>query len=178
MTRQIETIRLGEFEYAKVSARLLEFLADNPKCSIETTCEFKEGWALFRAIVTAQRGTFTGHSLGKVGATKKQFEKQETIAVGRALAFAGYLSSGEIASFEEMDDADLLPPNGPTTDLMRAAIKKIESTKTREELSAQMDRIRGTRPSGEPFFVAEELQELQVYAERHRNRLPSSLNDK
>jgi len=41
--------------------------------------------------------------MAKVTIGQKQFEKQETIAVGRALAFAGYLSSGDIACQEEMD---------------------------------------------------------------------------
>jgi len=36
--------------------------------------------------------------------SNKDFEKQETIAVGRALAFAGFLSDGEVASYEEMED--------------------------------------------------------------------------
>ena len=40
--------------------------------------------------------------MDKVGGRQKQFEKQETIAVGRALAFAGYLASGDIATAEEM----------------------------------------------------------------------------
>jgi hypothetical protein len=34
----------------------------------------------------------------------KLFEKQETIAVGRALALLGYASDGEIASSEEMEE--------------------------------------------------------------------------
>jgi len=106
--RTTATIAIGkDIQYAKVSARLKEFHADNQSCSVETSVEFKEGHVLFAAKVTCGRGVFTGHSLGKTGAVK-QFEKQETIAVGRALAFAGYLSSGEIASFEEMVEA------GPT----------------------------------------------------------------
>jgi hypothetical protein len=111
MDRRTETIELGKgVEYAKVAARLAEFHADQQSCSIETSCEFKEGWALFRAVVTTKRGTFSGHSMGKVTGKIKQFEKQETIAVGRALAFAGYLASGEIASFEEMADFERKEP--------------------------------------------------------------------
>ena len=35
---------------------------------------------------------------------QKAVEKCETVAVGRALAFAGYLATGEIATAEEMAD--------------------------------------------------------------------------
>lgn len=103
--RKTDTITIGGgVQYAKVAARSAEFHRDNDKCSIETTCEFKEGYVLFCARVTTSKGTFTGHSMDKVGGRQKQFEKQETIAVGRALAFAGYLATGEIACAEEMED--------------------------------------------------------------------------
>ena len=105
MDRKVETIEIGKgVNYAKVAARSAEFHRDNETCSIETTCEFKEGFVLFTAKVTTKKGTFTGHSMDKIGGRQKQFEKQETIAVGRALAFAGYLASGDIATFEEMAD--------------------------------------------------------------------------
>jgi len=103
--RTVETIDIGKgIKYAKVASRLAAFHEDNDQCHIETSCEFKEGYALFSAKLTTKKGTFTGHSLAKVTSGQKQFEKQETIAVGRALAFAGYLSSGDIASQEEMSD--------------------------------------------------------------------------
>jgi len=102
--RRTETIDIGKgIQYAKVAARSAEFHADNKECSIQTTCEFKEGFALFSAKVETKKGIFTGHSMGKVG-QQKAFEKLETIAVGRALAFAGYLADGEIATYEEMED--------------------------------------------------------------------------
>ena len=103
--RQVETIEIGKgIKYAKVSSRLAAFHEGNEKCDVDTSCEFKEGYVLFSAKVTTSKGTFSGHSLAKATNEKKAFEKQETIAVGRALAFAGYLSSGDIASQEEMTD--------------------------------------------------------------------------
>lgn len=103
--RKTETIDIGKgIQYAKVAARAAEFHKDHKECSIETACEFKEGYVLFSAKVTTSKGTFTGHSMDKIGGRQKQFEKQETIAVGRALAFAGYLASGDIACAEEMED--------------------------------------------------------------------------
>mgnify|MGYP001571594335 FL=1 len=106
MTRHTDTIDIGKgIQYAKVASRLSAFHEDNGTCEVTTTCEFKEGFALFSAIVTTKKGTFSGHSMGKC-ASLKAFEKLETIAVGRSLAFAGYLASGAIASQEEMDDVE------------------------------------------------------------------------
>lgn len=103
--RRTETVSIGKgVQYAKVASRSAEFHKDNPQCSIETTCEFKDGFVLFTAKVTTKKGTFTGHSMDKTSGKQKQFEKQETIAVGRALAFAGYLADGDIACAEEMAD--------------------------------------------------------------------------
>ena len=104
--RKTDTISIGNgIQYAKVASRLAAFHEDNPSgCSIDTSCQFTEGWVIFTATVSTKKGTFTGHSMDKVSGRQKQFEKQETIAVGRALAFAGYLSSGDIACAEEMVD--------------------------------------------------------------------------
>lgn len=116
--RKTETIKLGDgVRYAKVASRLVAFHTDNKSCSVETVCEFKEGFALFTAKVTTTKGTFTGHSMGKVSVRQKQFEKQETIAVGRALAFAGYLASGDIACAEEMADLVASEHNGISSDV-------------------------------------------------------------
>lgn len=95
-----------EIDYAKVSSRLAEFLKKEKNASIRTDYEFKEGWVIFKATlvpdITDFNRFFNGTSMGKTDKVKA-FEKLETIAVGRALAFAGYLSSGEIASEEEME---------------------------------------------------------------------------
>lgn len=103
---RLQTIKIGNnIDYAKVSARVAEFNKTNANGSIVTDYEFKEGWVIFKATiipdVEKDRRVFKGTSMGKVGAVKA-FEKLETIAVGRALAFAGLLSDGEIASSEEM----------------------------------------------------------------------------
>lgn len=130
--RKADTIDIGKgVQYAKVAARSAEFHKDNDKCSIETTCEFKEGYVLFAATVTTSKGTFTGHSMDKVGGRQKQFEKQETIAVGRALAFAGYLASGDIACAEEMEDV--------VTEMQLTSLKAKFATVHKDEL-AELDR--------------------------------------
>lgn len=104
--KRLVTIKLnGNIEYAKVSARVAEFTRQNGNGSITTEYDFKDGWVIFKATVVPnvknEGRVFKGTSMGKVGAVKA-FEKLETIAVGRALAFAGFLSDGEIASSEEM----------------------------------------------------------------------------
>ena len=70
--------------------------------AIETSYQFDNGYLITTATVHAKGGTFTGHSFGKVDKVKA-FEKLEIVA-GRALAFAGFLADGEIASYEEMED--------------------------------------------------------------------------
>lgn len=114
--KKTTTINLGKgsqvINYAKVSARVAEIHKANKNLSIRTDIEFKEGWVLAKAKVIPDvknpEQYFTGTSLGKAG-TEKALEKLETIAVGRALAFAGYLSDGEIASSEEMTKYEEAP---------------------------------------------------------------------
>lgn len=100
-------------DYAKVKDRMLEFRQENPRGLIQTSYDIVqqdggEGYIVFTArIVKDKKDEFsaeaTGHSMGK-GTGAKVFEKQETIAVGRALAFLGYGADGEIASSEEMEE--------------------------------------------------------------------------
>lgn len=109
-TTTIQT-QQGEVEYARVKDRLLE-AHKGSKLDIQTVSEFAQTnsdgdgvWIVFRSVVTTEKGVFTGQSLCRITLAEldqKLFEKHETIAVGRALAFAGYLATGEIASAEEM----------------------------------------------------------------------------
>lgn len=126
----MKTINLKGREYAPVSARVEQFHKDHQDGSIITETTFAEGHVIVKATVSygviyrtqgssvsdfndvstisAQidplfKRTFTGHSYGTVKG-EKAFEKLETTAVGRALAFAGYLAGGEIASYDEMQE--------------------------------------------------------------------------
>ena len=107
-TRKTSTVKLqGGVEYAKVATRLVEFHEDNAECSIETDIQFQSGentWVVVTATVVCPRGKFVAHSMDTFKGKQKFLEKLETVAVGRALAFAGYMASGEIASFEEIDN--------------------------------------------------------------------------
>ena len=114
--RKTETVEIstkqGKVAYAKVAARLAEYHRDNKHHGQIITdvkpLEMldKEGGValLFTATVQTIRGEFTGHSLCRLTKGQKETEKAETVAVGRALAFAGYLATGEIATAEEMAD--------------------------------------------------------------------------
>jgi len=107
--------------YAKVSDRLHEFRQDNPRSKISTNHEVdSEGHVIFKAYIWKDKTDFlealkvadsttallTADSEGSAKSQsdgEKDFEKLETIAVGRALALLGFAVSGEIASSEEME---------------------------------------------------------------------------
>ncbi len=139
MSRRATTVQIktkqGMVDYAKVAARLAEMHADTRQASVESSVEIITGnnvWALCKAKVTTPRGVFNGHSITKID-DFKALEKAETIAVGRALAFAGYLASGEIASFEEM--ADYAQESVGGNAFVEAFRKKIAQSESRGELS-------------------------------------------
>lgn len=132
--KRLKTIKLnGNIDYAKVSARVAEFHRIYTNNSIVTEYDFKDGWVIFKATVIPDvkndTRVFKGTSLGKVEAVKA-FEKLETIAVGRALAFAGLLSDGEIASSEEMIKYE----ESPVVVDELGSIAKLNDCETLEEL--------------------------------------------
>jgi hypothetical protein len=103
----VKTMNLKGNEYAPVDERLKAFHKDNSNCSITTETSIKDNKIIeARAIITPNvcnpKRVFTGSALGILG-KEKALEKLETVAVGRALAFAGYLADGKIASSEEME---------------------------------------------------------------------------
>lgn len=105
-TGQEKTI---EIDHAKVVDRIKEFRQDNPRGVIETNPVIESGQLIFKAHITKDKADknsaeATGHAFAKLDNSEKQFEKLETIAVGRALALLGYAASGEVASFEEMEE--------------------------------------------------------------------------
>jgi len=119
---EIKTINLQGKKYAPVSERVAQFHKDHADGSIKTSYEFKEGYVIFKATISVglvysisdpnnindsinpvAKRAFTGHAFGKTD-KEKSFEKIETVAVGRALALAGYLAGGEIASYDEMEE--------------------------------------------------------------------------
>lgn len=123
--RKVKTMSLSGNDYAKVADRLLEFRSDWPNSKIEThrvtnddkTVEFVSYiWKDKTDLIELMKSGVTdpeilrasadsnGSAMGMVGVKTKDYEKLETIANGRALANIGYAGSGEIASFEEMNE--------------------------------------------------------------------------
>ena len=109
--KKTPTIDLKGKAYAQVKDRLKEFRTDCPNGLIETTPTISDTSIIFKARILKDKADpasaeATGHSFAKVTdkGVEKQFEKQETIAVGRALALLGYAVDGEIASSEEMEE--------------------------------------------------------------------------
>lgn len=141
MATKVETIDLKGSKYAQVKERIKAFHTDNKNTRIRTKCEFKEGFALFEARVDIFTGdftkTYTGHALGKTQGLKA-FEKLETIAVGRALALAGYLGDGDIASYEEIGEyqRQLTEHDAPDVDRSQVdeAIKYINEAQKLDDL--------------------------------------------
>lgn len=151
--RKIKTMQLQGNDYAKVAERLKEFRSDWKDSKIETddkkeedgTVEFKawiwkdktELLELMKAGVTDVRvlrssADADGNAKGRI-ADKKAFEKLQTIAVGRALANLGYLGSGDIASFEEMQEYYEYKED-KQKQAIADAVAAIGKTKTIEEL--------------------------------------------
>jgi hypothetical protein len=101
----MKTMKIGSQEYAKVADRLKAYREENPTGKIETSfTQLPDGQMILKATIKKENGAeATGQAMGKLD-KDKAFEKLESIAVGRALAFLGYLASGEIASSEEMQE--------------------------------------------------------------------------
>lgn len=129
----------GGADYARVPERLKLFREDCPKGVIETKKEYIEAVQQWSFQATAwkdgskrDQGSATGNSLGSVKGAK-DFEKLETVAVGRALALLGYLASGEIASTEEMEEFVEYQEQQKREAIM-SSVEQLESSKTLEEL--------------------------------------------
>lgn len=110
-TKKVQTTKLGSKEYAKVADRIQAFREENPNALIETAPTITDTHIIFKARILKDKSNphsaeATGHSMGEIEQEGKEkiFEKQESIAVGRALALIGYAASGEIASSEEMEE--------------------------------------------------------------------------
>lgn len=96
-------------EYSKVADRLKEFRQDCPFGEIKTNLEIKGDYIFATATVVKDKSnpsssSATGNAVSKLTGYEKEFEKLETLSVGRALAFLGYSAGGEIASSEEMEE--------------------------------------------------------------------------
>lgn len=140
---KIKTIQYQGREYAQVKDRLKEFREANPQSLIETFPTVSESSIMVKARIVKDKGNpasgeATGHSYIEIAAgTKKEklLEKQETIAVGRALALLGYAADGEIASAEEMEEF-IEYQNQKKQSALEEAKDSINAAKSLDELKA------------------------------------------
>jgi hypothetical protein len=136
--KKTATIDLKGKAYATVPARLKVFREENPRGLIETNPTIQaDGTLIFKTRIVVDKADpnsaeATGHAFGK-GKGDKDFEKTETISVGRALALLGYMASGDIASSEEMEEFEEYKKEQKQVAITNA-IEQINDTKTLEEL--------------------------------------------
>jgi len=126
-------------QYLKVSGRVLLFRDQHPGGAITTELvqiDLQAGFALYRATVIDGEGKLLGTAYGSE--TQKGFppgwvEKAETVAVGRALAVAGFGTAFAVADFYESADSKLAdaPQSSPTV-----PAKQVKSEKSKD-LGAQ-----------------------------------------
>lgn len=153
--RKLNTVKLsGGSDYAKVATRLKEFRQDFQTSKIETVSVLLDsGETETTSYIWKDKGDLlelmkqgitdkevlhssadaNGTARKKLTAQDKDFEKLETIATGRALAMLGYLASGDIASFEEMEEFHAFK-NEKKFEAIAAEVTKIESATTTDEL--------------------------------------------
>lgn len=154
----------GGAVYAKVAERLRIFREENPRGKQESAYEVDvDGTIVFtvwlwkdkndllelmkagiidkealRASADANGNAKSGGKIVKEGtnakAGEKEFEKLESVALGRALAMLGYLASGEIASSEEMEQFEEYKDQ-KLRDEAEDFIKQVSKTKSHAELN-------------------------------------------
>ena len=156
MANKVKTVHLkGNTEYAKVADRLNEFRAANPRSKVSVKHSYDdEGNLTSRAYIWKDKVDFyellkngvkasdalesadsEGTSFMKANrlAQDKGFEKNETIAVGRALALLGYATNGEVASSEEMEEFEQYQAD-KAAEARSAAVAKMQQAKTMTDL--------------------------------------------
>lgn len=153
----IETIKYQGNDYATVPQRLKEFRSTNPRALIETKPTIEGDMVIFEARIKTDQSDpsspeATGHSYGKTG-DKKGFEKQETVAVGRALSMLGYLNDGQIASTEEMEEFESFK--------FTEALSDIKKATKREEFTAIMAKLTPDQKREATPIINERIKELK-----------------
>lgn len=169
--KRAATMKLSGNDYAKVAERMRLFREAWPNGKSETDHTVQEdGSVVFKAWLWKDKSSLydliksgvtdkdalrasadaDGDAKGPVGVKLKDFEKLQTIAVGRALALLGYLGSGEIASFEEMAEFEAY-----RTQQKREAVQSaIEDMEEAETLDALKIAFVGSGLMQEPDVVA------------------------
>jgi len=176
-------MKLSGNEYAKVATRVLEFVKDNKNSSVSTTIEFKDETVIVRAKIVPDVANpehyYTGTSFGRLQ-KEKALEKLETVAVGRALAFAGYCANGEIATDEEMEKYNETKKI-PSHDI-EASMNSLKAARNLDELKTVWLALPQLHRENEDIFdLKEEIKKLyetiNVAAENRGVAQPTSGQD-
>lgn len=193
-TRKAKTMSLAGNDYAKVAERLKLFREDNPKSKTQTDHKYLEdGSVEFKAWLWKDKTEYL--DLVKSGVTdmatllstadsdgdakgqatdKKAFEKLQTIAVGRALANLGYLGSGEIASFEEMEEFNAYKDR-QKADAISIAIESLEDSKTIDQLKETFLSL-GALVSEESVVAAKDKRKAELVEKQELQKKPAKAN--
>lgn len=163
--KKVETIDLKGRDYATVPQRLKEFRSVNPRAVITTKPTLSDGSVMFEAHILVDKADensaeATGHSFGRMTGDKA-FEKQETIAVGRALALLGYLNNGQVATTEEMEEFEDFK-RGQQLEAIEAAISQIEDTSTLDELRAFWSALAPKTKVSEEVIKAKDIKKEKL----------------
>lgn len=167
--KKAQTMSLQGGEYAKVPERIRLFREDCPNGLIETTPTIQaDGSIIFKARILKDKSDLnsaegTGHALGN-NEKAKDFEKLETIAIGRALAILGYLASGEIASSEEMEDFMAY-----RDDKIEAAARRLKACETIDELKAEFMSL-GALMAEKKIIEAKDERKVELLNEDRKHR--------
>jgi hypothetical protein len=122
----VQTKRMGNFDMASAADRVKAFWENNPSGKISTVKSKEEdGMLVFKTYIWKKKSDYLklatipgidkdvllssadvegSAKQGNTKMEKKDFEKLETISVGRALALMGFSKDGSIASTEEMEE--------------------------------------------------------------------------
>lgn len=126
--KKLPTINLKGKEYVQVKDRVVYFNDTFPNGMIVTEVKHNDNgsYAWFKALVTPDhtqpQRVFIAHSAGPVD-EEKSYEKLETVAVGRALAFMGIGVLESVASADEMQKFNKKAPAKQTTSELKPCDK-------------------------------------------------------
>ena len=185
------TVQCG-VDYATVESRVRAFCSEHPSGQILTEmvkCEDDTGEVIFKAHAVIDgliRGT--GHASEIKGSSNinktSHVEACETNAIGRALAFTGYMSSGNIASYEEIENARLQRAEMKKDEKKLEAniaslsikLKKAIETEDEEQILECQEDVRGNQPLRQGVNETLSFSEEQYMIERNKKYLDEIRN--
>jgi len=182
----------SEVDYATVESRVKAFCLEHQNGQILTEmvkCEDDTGEVIFKAHAVVDgliRGT--GHASEFKGSTNinktSHVEACETSAVGRALAMMGYMSKGQISSYEEIENAKLQGAEMKKDERKLEAdiaslsikLKKAIETEDEEQILECQEDVRGNEPLRQGVNETLSSSDQQYMIERNEKYLDERRN--